>query len=134
MNAGYGRGYYRTGQLAQRPRRGRNWFNIVAVVGLGAAAIWVLWPRGNPLPDQTSRGGGKEPPSPPQPSSPNAPIASEAAGSFVKQVEDDTRARGFVSIKDYEDSVIASARQLQDAGAKVMFAPHLQHLTPRLAP
>lgn len=34
----------------------------------------------------------------------------------------------------YEDAVVASARQLQATGAKVVMAPHLAHLAPRLAP
>jgi hypothetical protein len=37
-------------------------------------------------------------------------------------------------VKDYEDSVIKSAKQLQAAGAKVVLAPHLEHLAPRLEP
>jgi hypothetical protein len=40
-----------------------------------------------------------------------------------------TRARGFVLVKDYEDSVVATAKQLQASGAKVVLAPHLQHLS-----
>lgn len=34
----------------------------------------------------------------------------------------------------YEDAVVASARQLQATGAKVVMAPHLSHLTSRLSP
>ena len=55
-----------------------------------------------------------------------------AVGAFLKQLEDDARARGFISVKDYEDSVVASAKQLQTAGAQVVLAPHLQHLASRL--
>jgi hypothetical protein len=42
------------------------------------------------------------------------------------------QSRGYSSQQAYEDAVVESARQLQDAGAQVSFAPHLQHLTPRL--
>ena len=41
-------------------------------------------------------------------------------------------ARGLASAREYEDAVVASARQLQDSGAKVVLAPHFAHLTPRL--
>ena len=43
-------------------------------------------------------------------------------------------ARGFATVEAYENSVIASAKGLQDAGAQVMLAPTLQHLAPRLLP
>jgi hypothetical protein len=55
-----------------------------------------------------------------------------ATGAFAKQVEDDARARGFVSASDYEDSVVETAKQLKATGAQVVLAPHLQHLAPRL--
>lgn len=41
-------------------------------------------------------------------------------------------AEGYPGQKVYEDAVVASARQLQAAGAKVLLAPHLAHLAPRL--
>jgi len=165
VKVGYGRGYYGTGQLApSAPKRRTNWFKIVAVVGVGAAVVWFMWPRST-LPGQPFPGGsgGKEPPSPPPPTPPAglsaatvpatmalvpaiapAPLATSmtnppasttahATGAFLKQVEDDARARGFVSVSDYEDSVIATAKQLQATGAQVVLAPHLQHLAPRLA-
>lgn len=149
MRAGYGRGYYGTGQLTQvaAPRK-TSWFKIVAVVGLGAAVVWLLWPR-SAAPDLPGGGGGGKSPDPPFPPSPspqtsrevvvlNAPLPTAAAsspaatGAFLKQVEDDARARGFVTVEDYENSVVETAKQLQAVGAKVMLAPHLQHLTQRL--
>ena len=57
------------------------------------------------------------------------PVPTTALGAFQKQLEDDARARGFVLVKDYEDSVVTTAKQLQASGAKVVLAPHLQHLS-----
>jgi len=137
VRAGYGRGYYGEGQLARNAPRRRSWFTVVAVLGAGAAVVWMLWPRSPAL---QPYGEEPEPPAPP-PLSPrqiaaspatNPPAAAEAIGAFQKQLEDDARARGFVLVKDYEDSVVATAKQLQAAGAKVAFEPHLQHLAPRL--
>lgn len=149
MRAGYGRGYYGEGQLAPSapPRRQRSWFTIVTVLGVGAAAVWLLWPRSTP----ELKYGGKEPepPTPPSPlthhstiapalqitvTSASAPTSGAplVAGAFLKQLEDDALLRGYPSVKEYEDSVIAIAKQLEAAGAKVMLAPHLQHLGPRL--
>ena len=143
MSAGYGRGYYGEQQLARAPKK-RNWFTIVAVLGVGATVVWLLWPRkaAYDLP------GNKEPDRPaPGPASQTSPLVvintthapspavsapTVATGAFLKQVEDDARARGFVSVKDYEDSVLATAKQLQATGAKVMLAPHLQHLESQL--
>ena len=148
MSAGYGRGYYGDGQLARSAPRKRSWFTVVAVLGVGATVVWMLWPR---KVSYDLVPGGREPePTPfPQISTTNTtamisappagmtlvPLANSAivgAGAFLKQLEDDARARGFVLVKDYEDSVVASAKQLQAAGAKVMLAPHLQHLAPQL--
>jgi hypothetical protein len=147
MRIGYGRGYYGGGQLARAPRRKRSWFTIVAVLGVGATAVWLLWPRGS-VPDFQSSGVKEpEPPAPPPASTSTAPLivintagaplaASPplvATGAFLKQLEDEARARGFASVKDYENSVLATAKQLQTTGAKVVFAaPHLQHLAPQL--
>jgi hypothetical protein len=55
-----------------------------------------------------------------------------AVGAFHKQLQDDARASGFLEVKDYEDSVVAIAKQLQTTGTKVMLSPHLQHLASRL--
>lgn len=147
MSIGYGRGYYGSGQLAREPRK-KNWFTIVAVLGVGATAAWFLWPR-----KAAYAPGSKEPerplalPSTPtsplvvintvsaplaQPLAASAPLA--ATGGFLKQLEDDAHAHHFLTVKDYEDSVIASAKQLQATGAKVILAPHLQHLAPQLEP
>lgn len=160
MRVGYGRGYYGNGQLApSAPRPRTSWFKVIAVVGFGAAIVWMLLPRdtssGQPL---TGGGGGGKPPDPPRPPDPSLPPAvgvsapaavavpttallssspsppASATGAFLKQLEDDARDRNFVSVNDYEDSVIATAKQLQAAGAKVVLAPHLEHLTPRLQP
>lgn len=141
MSAGYGRGFYGEEQLARPPRRKRNWFTIVAVLGLGAGAVWLLWPRKSF--DLGPAGKEPEPSQPQQSLQQQSPLviintAAPAApapvvGAFLKQLEDDTRLRGFASVKDYEDSIVASAKQLQAVGAQVALAPHLQHLAPRLA-
>ena len=138
MTAGYGRGYYGASQLARSAPRRRNWFAVVAVLGVGAAGVWLLWPRkvaSEFIPV------GKEPAQLPLPppqlgaiDTTGSALVTGAVGAFLKQLEDEARARGFTSVKDYEDSVIASAKQLQAAGAKVVLAPHLQHLAPQLAP
>ena len=146
MNAGYGRGYYGAGQLARPPRRKRSLFTVVAVLGVGAAVVWLLWPRKAAY--DLVPGSRELVPPTPMPTSPTSPLvvinttsaplatvaasAPVATGAFLKQLEDDARARGFVLVKDYEDSVVASAKQLQAAGAKVVLAPHLQHLAPQL--
>jgi hypothetical protein len=61
------------------------------------------------------------------------PLAS-ATGAFLAQVEQDARVRGFMSVKDYEDALIATSKELQASGAKITLAPHLQHLAPQLGP
>lgn len=170
MSAGYGRGYYGSGQLEQSEPKKRSWFTVVAVLGVGAAAVWLFYPRKKPgdgaLPGgypMMSPGGQTMTPAmahamaqtmaqtttptmapamAPAPSpallvdgtfhAAAPPAPTTAVGAFQKQLEDDARARGFVMVKDYEDSVVASAKQLQAAGAKVVLAPHLQHLASRL--
>ena len=160
MSAGYGRGYYGSGQL-EEPKR-RSWFTIVAVLGVGAAVVWLLWPRRtavnpgfgaekiadypsqfpqsmslppivvnvNTSPGMTGTTSMTSTPHPTYPTHLTPP--AHATGAFLKQLEDDARARGFIAVKDYEDSVVASAKQLQAAGAQVMLAPHLQHLASQL--
>ena len=143
MSAGYGRGYYGEQQLARAPRK-RSWFTLVAVLGVGAAVVWLLWPRKATY-DLASSGKEAERPAAPSASTsplvvinttstPSPAISAPlvATGAFLKQVEDDARTRGYASVKDYEDSVIATAKQLQATGAKVMLAPHLQHLEAQL--
>ena len=139
MRAGYGRGYYGVGQLVQAAPRRRSWFTVVAVLGVGAAAVWFLWPRKAP-PDFGPVGKEPERPASTPPSSTQSSaidttgsaLMTGATGAFLKQLEDDARSRGFTSVKDYEDSVIMNAKQLQTAGAQVVLAPHLQHLAPQL--
>lgn len=115
MSAGYGRGHYGAEQLdRERRRSGGGWFKIVAVVGLGAV-VWLMWPRERP-----EYAFAQEPSPPPAPPSPDGDLDQVA------------RSRGFPSTKAYEDSMIASARELRAAGAKVELAPHLQHLAARL--
>jgi hypothetical protein len=111
MSAGHGRGYYGGSQL-DRPRRrsSSGWFKIAAVVGLGAV-IWFMLPRGGSKHEELP-----SPPSPPP----------------DEGLEQLARSRGFSSSKMYEDSVIANARELKAAGAKVELGPHLQHLEDRL--
>lgn len=143
MRAGHGRGYYGVGQLAQSAPRRRSWFTVVAVLGVGAAVVWLLWPRRVP-PDFASVAKVPERPSAtPPPAVSRSPqisaidttgsaLMTSATGAFLKQLEDDARSRNFTSVKDYEDSVVMNAKQLQSVGAKVVLAPHLQHLAPRL--
>jgi|SRR6185436_1085436 len=152
--SGYGRGYYGVGQLAPSPPRQRSWFKIVAFVGVGAAAVWLLWPRST-LPYGGGSGAGPEgpeaaPPLPPgslgvaalpaaqvtamlaSPTSAPLAVSEVATGAFQKQVEDDARARGYVLAEDYENAVVTTARQLKETGAKIVLAPHLQHLARRI--
>jgi hypothetical protein len=161
MTSGYGRGYYGAGQLApQPPRRGSSWIKLVAVMGVGAA-VWFMWPR-KPKQDYDPSGGGgggggdPRPPAPlplqplpeGQPLEPlseghpsQAPqshgypgAAAQFRGYPGESLDQAAQSRGYPSQQAYEDAVVASARQLQEAGAKVSFAPHFQHLTPRLGP
>ena len=153
VSAGHGRGYYGSGQLEQSEPKKRSWFTVVAVLGVGAAAVWLLYPRkkflpnGVPMPDPGPlmiapvAAASFTPAGAPASRPPlidgtfhatALPAPTTALGAFQKQLEDDARARGFVMVKDYEDSVVTSAKQLQAAGAKVVLAPHLQHLASRL--
>ena len=118
MRVGYGRGYYGEGQLAPR-RSGGGWFKAVAVVGVGAVVVWLLWPRSKPVTVLHA-----EPP--PAPQLPPAPPSNEGLDHVA-------RSRGFESTREYEDAVLADARELRAAGAKVELGPQLQHLESRLA-
>jgi len=146
--AGYGRGYYGSGQLAQSAPRRRSWLTIAAVLGVGTAAVWLLWPRKGVTDFDVDKALGKElgkefgspAPAPSTPitinvnAAPATAVPAVATGAFLKQIEDDARTRGYISVKDYEDSVVATAKQLQATGAKVVLAPHQQHLASQLGP
>jgi len=157
---GYGRGYYGDEQLAKPPRRGGSgWVKLALVVGVGAV-VWLMWPR-RPGGQSWPGGGGdiKLPPSLPppevaqqaalaqstipvaqavtsqtQPSQLQLPQPQAQAQVPSAQVTQFAQSRGYPSAKEYEDAVVASARQLKDSGAQVMLAPHLAHLAPRLGP
>jgi hypothetical protein len=135
--AGYGRGYYGDAQLdTSKPKKGRSWFTVVAVVGVGAGVVWLFWPRSTP-PGYSPGGGQGRYPDPPPPSTPPAsPMVAvpPPTGALQKQLQEDALARGFATVEAYEDSVVASAKGLQDAGAQVVLAPNLQHLAKRLLP
>jgi hypothetical protein len=77
---------------------------------------------------------------------PSGAEAREYAHSTVRALPPDTEGRGGTygtvralppgdssSQQAYEDAVVANARQLQAAGAKVVLAPHLAHLASRIA-
>jgi hypothetical protein len=113
MSNGYGRGYYGENQLARPPRQGSGWTKVALVLGVGAVA-WFLWPR-RAVPAVLAE-------EPPPPSPPPGALDQVA------------QSRDYSSTRAYEDSVVASARQLQEAGARVVLAPHLAHLAPRLEP
>lgn len=162
MRSGYGRGYYGVGQLAPKPppRGGGSWFKLAVVVGVGAV-IWFMWPRRSAsAPEYVSGSGGDDPkpvslslpafsalpslalsPSPSLPAfsaSPSLALSAPSEGQ-PQQLQHDpldqaAQSRGYASQQAYEDAVVTSARQLQDEGAQVILAPHLQHLAPRLVP
>lgn len=148
MKVGYGRGYYGVGQLAPKQppqRRGGGWIKFAVVVGVGAV-VWYMWPRKQSEYSPSPGLDGREPkapapPAPPllegqlptlltQPTQPTQPTQL----AQLESLDQVAQSRGYPSQKVYEDAVVDSARQLQDAGAKVVFAPHLQHLAPRLLP
>jgi hypothetical protein len=135
MRAGYGRGYYGVGQLARPPqrRRGSVWTKVALVVGVGAV-IWLMWPRSKPEYEPESGRGSDEPKPPPPSPLPLLEGASAQSGqpAQLAEVAQTAEVRGYPSQQAYEDAVIASARQLQTLGAKVVLAPHLAHLAPRL--
>ena len=152
MSAGYGRGYYGSEQLAKPPKK-RSWFTWVAVLGAGAGVVWFLWPKKTPyaplpgymdldrVPASASTPNGSPLVIINTAAAPAAAAAAAAAasaappmGAFMKQLEDDARAHGFTDVKNYEDSVVATAKELQTTGAKVILAPHLQHLAAQLGP
>jgi hypothetical protein len=153
MSGGYGRGYYGAEQLAPQPpkRRGGGWIKIAVVVGVGAV-VWYMWPRKPklypfetaapppPLPPQQSMQQPQQsmmfPSSPPpwQVHAPPPPTSQLALAPLAGYVESKPLEplRDYAEQKAYEDAVVANARQLQETGAKVVLAPHLQYLTSRL--
>lgn len=134
MRVGYGRGYYGEGQLIQHPtrRRGSGWIKLALVVGAGAV-IWLMWPRRSSEVGPGSEPGGDEPRSPPPPPSPpEMQGAAQVPHALPAPQAPQPPDRGFPTQKAYEDAVVESARQLQATGAKVVMAPHLAHLAPRL--
>jgi hypothetical protein len=110
---GYGRGYY-GGEQLDRQRSGTGWLKLAAVV-VGGAAIWYWWPRKRVVlvPMDTLSASTATPPS-------------------ATELEQIARSRGFSSVKDYEDSVLATTRDLKLTGAKIELPPHLQYLMPRV--
>jgi len=115
MRAGHGRGYYGEGQLAQDSSQRRSgWSKLAFAVGSGAV-IWLMWPRIRKL---VSPGPG------------NVQVASLAPLPLMSQPAQVSE--GYPGQRAYEDALVASALQLQASGAKVMLAPHLAHLAPRL--
>ena len=149
MSNGYGRGYYGESQMAPRPapRSGSPWRTVLVVAGLGVAVAWIAWPRKEPEPEPV------EPTEPPPPTTttvtvpltltvplPALPAAEDpqtadlAARILAEEMELLARTKGFASAREYEDSVVASARQLRASGAVVTLAPQLAHLAPRLEP
>lgn len=113
MKTGHGRGYYGEGQLSQQSARsGGGWFKLALVAGVGSA-IWFMWPRRKFEPVNEEPNGSAMP----------APLSTGAHAWMTE---------AYPGQQAYEDAVVASALQLQAAGAKVVLAPHLAHLAPRL--
>jgi len=125
MKAGYGRGFYGEGQLESQGSRPSRWFKIALVVGVGAV-VWYKWPRRSDIVEVS------EVPVPvPQPTLPTSDLTVVAPTQplTLAQLAEE---RGYPTTTAYEEAVVESARELQNDGARVVLAPHLQHLTPRL--
>jgi hypothetical protein len=60
------------------------------------------------------------------------PVSTEPQVHHAQIAQQLAQSRGYPSMKEYEDAIVASARQLQDSGTRVVLAPHLAHLAPRL--
>ena len=156
MSVGYGRGYYGEGQLAPRAPRPRTsgWVKVAVVVGVGAV-LWFMWPRSRSYEPVYGRGDDEPKPPPPLPPSqlpaapppsvlpaprdqlqlPPTPNAFEGLPPLPPpQLTQEAISRGYPSQQAYEDAVVETARQLQDTGARVTLAPHLQHLALRVGP
>lgn len=147
--AGYGRGYYGENQLAKDPpRRGSVWIKIALVLGAGAV-IWYVWRRRSAaraaaqLGPEFGLAGGEPslaqalPPLEwqrvqPQFVQPQLVVpASQPTLVHHAQIAQPP-APALPSMREYEDAIVASARQLQATGAQVVLAPHLAHLASRL--
>jgi hypothetical protein len=114
---GYGRGYFGENQLQTKIKKKRRWWPFFLLVGVGAAAVYVLWPRrqldySQPIPNTY-----------PPPSQLPPPDLNQYA-----------QARGVPSLRSYEDAVVGQAQELRAAGARVDLGPHLQYLEARLLP
>ena len=100
------------------PGRSSGWFKIAAAAGIGAAVwFWVLPSIGFGHKDKSQHAPPSHEPPPAPPLHPFDQIA---------------QARGFSSAAEYEDALVATARELEASGAKVELGPHLAHLEPRL--
>lgn len=118
--SGYGRGYYGDSQLDPQ-RSSSSWGTVAVVAGLGVLA-WFMLPSIGPR-------RAKDPQHAPQPQAYVPPAPPPPPLSELARMASD---RGFSSIKDYEDAVLADARELRASGARVDLGPHLQHLESRL--
>jgi hypothetical protein len=142
-NMGYGRGYYGDAQLENRQeqKRGGGWFKVVLAVGAGAA-LWYFWPRKKVVVEYVPVGSPAIAPPQyvptlaPQYIPTLAPPATAPGPDVLVEAPPVPTAPvlGFPSQQAYEDAVVASAKQLQEAGATIQLAPHLQHLMTRLEP
>lgn len=135
--AGYGRGYYGVGQLETPrapPRRGTSgWVKLAIVAGVGAV-VWFMWPKrekfeGVPVFEPER---GVPPPVPTLPPSSLPALPPSSLPIDPPTLELVARERGYATVPAFEDSVVATARQLRGTGANVTLAPHLQHLTARV--
>lgn len=134
MSAGYGRGYYGVEQLASEAPRPRmsTWFKIALAGGVGAV-VWFMWPRAKPYELEYGGDAPKVPPLPGAPEGPlQVPLAVPMGFSEGSQLTQEALGYGYPSQQAYEDAIVSNARQLQETGATVVLAPHLQHLMPRL--
>jgi hypothetical protein len=144
------------------PRRGSLWLKIALVVGAGAVIWYVWRRRSAAravqLESEFRLAGGEFPSSqalpslewqrvqpqfvqpqlvqpqlvalPSQPTLPTFPVSIEPQVHHAQIAQQ--LAPSLPSMREYEDAIVASARQLQATGAKVVLAPHLAHLASRL--
>lgn len=102
------------------PGRSSGWLKVIAVAGIGAVAWWWVLP---------SIGLGAKPRS----QSHELPLPSHVPPPPPPHPLDAiARSRGFASAAEYEDALVATARELEASGAKVELGPYLAHLGPRL--